>query len=304
MSGRGLVDVYVGVLLDSVRRALARTSTDMPVLTGRAATRLMWGQSPDIPRDRLFAVVVAAAMGGRPAQALPVSTLSTLWWTGIGGELSDSTMLALGHIGQIRAPKERKLAWVEDLTASTASVAETRHVAKARRFALPRREDVLSDHLGVHGAAYARDAVMAARICAPHAIEAWRRFGALYGLLRKLTQDLQESTVDQHTRPRLRVPGLLMAHAGAVASSGVRAMLTDLHRTTPQDRQTMATLRAVLRSDEVVTAYRTDLRALHRRACTRLDELNPEPLYGKLLRATLDEVIEVSKPKSRELVAL
>lgn len=298
------MDVYAEVLLESVRKALARTSTDMPVLTGRAATRLRWGQSPDLPRDRLFAVVVAGAMCGRPAQALPVSTLSTLWWTGIGSELSDSTILALGHIGRIRAPKERKLAWVEDLTSSTASVAETRHVASARRFALPRREDVLSDHLGVDGAAYARDAVMAARICAPRSIEAWRRFGALYGLLRRLNQDQQQSTVEQSANPQLRVPGLLMAHAGALATSGVRAVLGDLLRAAPQDVRTRATARAVLRSPEVVTAYRTDLLALHRRACKRLDELAPEPVYGELLRSALDEVLDESSPKPRELVAL
>ena len=84
----------------------------------------------------------------------------------------------------------------------------------------------------------------------------------------------------------------------------VRAVLGDLLRAAPQDVQTRATARAVLRSPEVVTAYRTDLLALHRRACKRLDELDPEPVYGELLRSALDEVLDESSPKPRELVAL
>ena len=50
--------------------------------------------------------------------------------------------------------------WMEDVVHSTSSAAETAIAVRTRHFTEFDRQHVLSDHLGVHGAAYARDAVM------------------------------------------------------------------------------------------------------------------------------------------------
>lgn len=302
--GQNLVDTHVSALREAVSTALASLAAELPSLSSELTTRLLEHDDPRIARERLFAVVVAAAMGGRPAQGLPVATISTLWWSGVDDGLPNATMLTLHHIGTIRASKERRMGWMEDVLKSTNSAVESSLAAKTRSAGDFGRQTVLSDHLGLHGGAYARDAAMTARSCAPGMVEPWRKFGMLYGLLRRTTLDHRSSTVDDDGDPTLIVPDLLMAHACARATPAAKVELARLRSEAPLHAHTRATLRDLLRSPHVVAAYRTDLRGLHQRAHTQLDELAPAPPYGDVLRSALDEVLEAGVPSVREVVGL
>lgn len=306
MSRRGLnlVDVHVSALREAVSTALASLTAELPWLSSELTIRLLQNDDLRIIRERLFAVVAAAAMGGRPVQGLPVATISTLWWSGVDDGLPNAAMLTLHHIGTIRASKERRMGWLEDVLKSTNSAVESVIAARTRHAGEFGRQTVLSDHLGLHGGAYARDAVMTARICAPRMIEPWRKFGMLYGLLRRTTLDHRLSTVDEDGNPALIVPGLLMAHACAKATPAAKVELARLRNEAPLHPQTRATLRDLLRSPHVLAAYRTDLRGLHHRAHAQLNELDPVAPYGDLLRSALDEVLETGVPNAREVVGL
>lgn len=298
------MDAYADGLKEAVHSAITTMAAETPLLTDRASLRLPWhDQDLGGSRERLFAVMAAGAMGGRPAQGLPVAATSTLWWTGVDIGYTDATVLALRHISTIRTSKERKMLWMEDVVHSTSSAAETALAVRNRHFTDFDRQTVLSDHLGVHGAAYARDAVMTARICAAHAVERWRKFGLLYGLLRKLTLDHSSSTVDEDANPSLVVPDLLMAHACA-ATQDRRLELAHLRRGAARNERMRATLRDLLRSPRVVKAYYVDLRRLHHRACAQLDELEFEPLHGAVLRSNLDETLKIGPLSVREVVGL
>ena len=306
MSRRGLklVDVHVSALREAVSTALASLTADLPWLSSELTTRLLRNDDLRIARERLFAVIAAAAMGGRPVQGLPVATISTLWWSGVDDGLPNAAMLTLHHISTIRVSKERRTGWLADVLKSTNSALEASIAAKTRHAGEFSRQTVLSDHLGLHGGAYARDAAMTARICAPRMVEPWRKFGVLYGLLRRTALDHRSSTVDDDGNPALIVPDLLMAHACARATPAAKVELARLRSEASLHPYTRATLRDLLRSPHVVAAYRTDLRGLHHRAHAQLDELEPVSPYGELLRSTLDEVLETGVPSAREVVGL
>lgn len=307
MSRRGLnlVDDHVSALREAVSTALASLTADLPRLSSELTTRLLRNDDLRIARERLFAVIAAAAMGGRPVQGLPVATISTLWWSGVDDDgLPNAALLTLHHISTIRASKERRTGWMEDVLKSTNSALEASIATKTRHAGEFSRQAVLSDHLGLHGGAYARDAAMTARICAPRTVEPWRRFGMLYGLLRRTTLDHRSSTVDEDGNPALIVPDLLMAHACARAAPAAKVELARLRSEASLHPYTRATLRDLLRSPHVVAAYRTDLRSLHHRAHAQLDELEPVSPYGELLRSTLDEALETGVPSAREVVGL
>jgi hypothetical protein len=100
MSDPGLLaDAYLGDLREALHDTLADMAAEMPLLTANATARLPRYDDVATAREGLFAGVA-------------------LWWTGVGRELAGSTMVALHHIGTIRAPKDRKLRWIEDVLRS------------------------------------------------------------------------------------------------------------------------------------------------------------------------------------------
>jgi hypothetical protein len=66
--------------LRAFEAVIAKASPDL----ARAASRYMRNQcAPTTVNLRLFAVVVAGAAAGAPHEALPVSVVSSLWWSGV-----------------------------------------------------------------------------------------------------------------------------------------------------------------------------------------------------------------------------
>ena len=299
-----LADAFTGGLREAVHRALAEMIGELPLLAARTSMRLPRPDDVHTVRDRLFAAVAAGAMSGSPVKGLTVSVVSTLWWTGIDADLADATMLALRHVGSLRIPSERKLEWIEDVMCSTTTVTETTLAARARPRNEMSRHEVISGLLGTYGTAFARDAAMTARDCAPHAVEQWRKFGLLYGLLRKLARDERSSTVHDFANPRLVAPALLTAHALAGATPPARDELAKLQRGSKLNPDTHVDLRRLLRSSAVVTAYRADLRELHRRACAELDALDPAPLYDGALRNGMRDVLTAGSPSAQQMARL
>ena len=304
-----MLSAHTSELHEAVDAAIAEVATQMPFLAARVATQVAAQRKRGIARERLFASVVAAAMGGSPRAALPVCTVSSLLWAGVGdtgtGEhLTGAALIALNHIGSTRTTKDRRLRWVDDVTHSVAAATEAVFAYQARHFHEITRQNVLSYHLGLSGAAYARDAVMTARLFTEDTIEAWRRFGLMYGLLHDLATDHRSSTVDEDGNPDLVIPELLLAHALSCTKSELRVELALLHQESRADARKRETLRDLLRSRRVVSAYETDLRGFHLRACAELDALNAVPEYRDLLRSSLDDTLALVMPLVREVVGL
>lgn len=298
-----LVADQTQALREALTVAIRSIITDLPHLAAKVTRQAMRLRATT--GERVFPAIVAVALGANPKKALPLCTASALWWISTDADAAGAqcgAMLAMRHLSAVGVPDSCKLVWFDEITRSTISAIETRLAGRGR---LISRKNVLASHLGIAGAAYARDAAMAAHLAVDHPVDEWRKFGALYGLLRQLHADHVSSTVDEDGNPRLLVPPLLASHAHRLSNSGVRTELTRLLREVPSgDSGRHALLRDLLRSPRAVAAYAHDLRGLHRRACAQLDALNATEEARTALRSTLDSTLTLPMPGSRELIGV
>ncbi|WP_394617284.1 hypothetical protein JNUCC0626_48085 [Lentzea sp. JNUCC 0626] len=287
----GSLDAYLETLDRATRSALAKAAADPSVLTYQAGIQLSSEPDSISTREGLFALAAAAVMGGEPGKALPVATMSALWWTGMRFSILDATRLAQHHLQKTLAPADRKLLWANDVSDCAISAGRAARSMSRRHFTEISRQNVLSDLMGSFGAAYSRDAVMTARLFAPQAIEHWRRYGLFHGLLRKLTLDEKSSTVVDTSAAELIVPDLLVAHAFAHVRPPIRVALARLRAGVVLNRDLQGALRGHLRSPVITRAYHADLRSMHRRACLMLADIDPGTQFGHVLRSELDLVV-------------
>ncbi|WP_330277163.1 hypothetical protein OG205_16705 [Lentzea sp. NBC_00516] len=303
-----LVDEQTHALHEALTAAIRSIITDLPHIAAKVTTQR---QSPQVRADaaeRVFPAIVAAALGVSTKKALALCTASALWWMSTDSDTLGAqcgAMLAIRHLKPVRASASCKLEWFDEVSRSTTSVLETRLAERARHYTEISRKNVLASCLGETGAAYARDAAMAAHLVDEHPVEEWRRFGAVYGLMRQLHADHQKSTVDSDGDPVLVVPPLLAAHAFQLAKPGVRLELARLLREkSSSDTGRSDVLRDLLRAPRVVEAYARDLRKLHGKARVLLGTLNAAEDARVVLKSGVDSVIQLAMPGGRELIGV
>ncbi|WP_086662145.1 hypothetical protein [Lentzea kentuckyensis] len=301
-----LIDEQARALRDALTAAIRSTRTELPHLAAKLTAQRHSTRTRAEEANSVFPAIVAAALDVDPKPALPLCTASALWWISVDSEAVGAqcgAMLAMRHLGTARGPDGCKLAWFDEFARSSTAVIETRLAARGRRAGDISRKSVLAHHLGITGAAHARDAAMAAHLAEEHAVDGWREFGALYGLIRQLHTDHVRSTVDDDGNATLIVPPLLLAHAFELGNSGMRRELVRLPPNAPaRDPGQHTMLRDLLRSPRTVAAYARDLRRLHRRASARLDDLHPAGAARTALRSTLDATLELTMPGAREII--
>jgi hypothetical protein len=300
------VDEQTHVLREALTTATRALITDLPHIAAKINAQRQATRVRAALPERVFPAVVAAALGTNPRRALPICVASALWWISADANAEDvqcGAALALRHLRTVRLPDSCKLQWYEEITRSTTSVIEARLANRGGHAGRLSRKSVLARHLGITGAAYARDAAMAAHLVDEHPVDEWRGFGALYGLLRQLHADHARSTVDEDGNPQLVVPPLLVAHVFHQGNAAVRHELTRLRREASYGGLVRhGLLREILRSPRAVDAYAQDLRGLHGKARAVLDGLQTTDEAAAVLRSAVDSVLELTMPGAREVI--
>ncbi|KJK43411.1 hypothetical protein UK23_33370 [Lentzea aerocolonigenes] len=253
-----------------------RLATDLraAVADPPSTTALLTQVEPPLVFARLFAVVTAAAAGGSPHNAMPVSVLSSLWWAGLETSTgAAAARLPLRYLRSLDITEDLRRGWTTDL-----------------------EETAVDPGPGssVRSNAYARDAFMAARTCAPSDGPQWREFGRLYGSL--ADQAAANSAGGAHTPP------LLLASACKIASTHRRQHMIRLGEEAGRNAEAGIALRDLSSAPDAVQLYDREVHDLHSRAVSTLAGLcEPNP-YRAFLRSRLDGLLQNSLVRPREMV--
>jgi hypothetical protein len=273
----------LGDLARILRIAVHCVDTDLRLATGLCAAAVAPPSSAELRRQvepplvfaRLFAVVTAAAAGGSPHDAMPVAVMSSLWWAGAETRTSAAaTGLPLLYLRSLEIAEDLRQGWTADLEETAAGPG-----AKS----------------SIRSNAYARDAVMAARTCAPPDERRWREFGRLYGSL--ADQAAANSAGDDRTPP------LLFAHAREIASTHVRRHMLRLSEEAGRNAGARTALRDLSSTRGALQRYDREVRDLHSLAVGTLTELcGPNP-YRTYLLTRLEGLLRHSQVRPRETVS-
>ena len=310
------LDVHVPALLDALESAIAQLSEDAPLLAKGVADQVHAHRSDDwIRRNRLFGVAVLGSQDADPAAAIPVAVTSMLWWAGaealddladgyaldaldgamltaMPASIANLAVLPLDYIEAQDATPALKSTWRRELLWSSRLAAEGQ-LADASPADIVGREHVLAGYRGKTGAAYARDAVMAARIRRDGGLDGetigrWREFGMLYGVLRQLHNDNSGDAAEDNEDLVNYTPTLRLAHAFSTSGTGQRRHLVRLRQAARTNPAARLRLHGILTSKPVTASYHRDVRGLHHQACLLLDSLCAGGPYRDVLRAGLD----------------
>lgn len=241
------------------------------VVAPPSSAELLEQVRPPLVFARLFAVVTAAAAGGSPHKAMPVSVLSSLWWAGLEtGTSATAARLPLRHLRSLDITEDLRRGWSTDL------------------------EETIDPRSGVRSGAYARDAFMAARTCAPSDGPRWREFGRLYGLL--------ADQAAANSAGGSRTPPLLLASACRVASTHRRQHLVRLGEEAGGNADARAALRDLSSAPDAVRLYDHEVRDVHARTVRTLADLCEANPYRTFLRSRVDGLLQHSLVHPREMV--
>jgi hypothetical protein len=264
------------------------------------------------PVHRLLSLVVLAALTGDPEPALPVCLVSRLWWAGVdalddlvdgqaggGPDLSPQQIMVAATAciavapavpGVRRVPGEVRRDWERELTRTTVAAAEGQLAEQLGDTEEPSWARAMASYRDKNGAAYARDAVMAARLATddPAALRGWRAFGALFGVLRQLRNDCEPVAPQDDEDLANGVFTLKLAHAFQDAKPDRRACLSVLRARARDDTAARAELRRALADPDVAQSYGRKVQALGSQARLLLNELALPTAHRALLHHWVD----------------
>jgi hypothetical protein len=300
----------VGTLRIALREAESSLASDLHDLPRSVRSRLRdQGRSP-VVESRLFAALVAGAAGGSPHEAIPVSVLSSLWWTGVettSGTVAETLRLPLNHLRSLSIGPRLRHDWARELVRSFVPSGQKTLADQAVDLAAVRQRYLTPTCTTRRSAAYARDAIMAVRLLGVSEArsEKWRDFGALFGSLMDLAAACSLVAVDSApVRAAPVISPLLFAHAVASASAHRRRHLLHLAEEAEHDADARAVLHELVHSRPGALAYHHDLATLHSRARDCLLRLCvPGPCSVRLL-SDLDRWRAQAQAQPREVLGL
>jgi geranylgeranyl pyrophosphate synthase len=246
---------------------------------------------------RLLSLMVLAALTGDPEPALPVCLVSRLWWAGVDAldDLVDGQagrdpalspqQVMVGATACITLPHEVprlwpvpglvRLDWEREITRASAAAAEGQLAEQLTEPEEPSWARAMASYRDKNGAAYARDAVMAARLATddPAVLRGWRAFGSLFGVMRQLRNDSEVPSAADDEDLANGVFTLELAHALETAAPDRRASLRALSGQARHDTAARGRLRRALAEPDLARAYGTKIQSMGNRARLLLDEL-------------------------------
>jgi len=283
-------------------------------------------QGPD--SNRMFPLAVLGAITGDPQPAIPVAVVSTVWWAGAEAldDLSDAMAggppsptgltaaeLLIGgvacleliprqFIARCPLPEDVRGAWNEEMITASVAAASGQLADVARDADALDWARVMLTYVGKTGAAYARDAVMAAQLAARDAatIRAWRAFGQLFGVLRQMHNDNADVAPDTDEDLANGTPTLLLAHALETASQARRTELLKLRSEAKRNVESRARLRHLLHEPDISSGYTGKLFESYRLAGSLLDSLTEPSAYRDALRSRMDATVRLAVPRPRK----
>ena len=277
----------------------------------------------------MFPLAVLGALTGDPEPAVPVGVVSTVWWAGAEAldDLSDvmargapvsstgltSTQLLIGGVACLELiprqfidrcplPDDVRSAWSAEMIAASLSAANGRLGNAARDADALNWARVMTNYVSKTGAAYARDAVMAAQVVtrAAASIGAWRAFGELFGVLRQMRNDNAQVSPEDDQNLANGTPTLLLAHALATATPAHTAKLLELRAAAMRDVEARAALQHLLHAPDIASGYSGKLHATYHLACSLLDSIAGPSIYRDALRSRMDTTVRLATPQPTE----
>jgi hypothetical protein len=261
---------------------------------------------------RLLPLAVLASLTGDPGPALPVCLVSRLWWAGVdalddlvdqqaGGSpdmspqqvmVAAAACIALTEAipGLSQVPGQVRRDWEREITRATAAAAEGQLAEQLGESEQPSWTRAMASYRDKNGAAYARDAVMAARLATddPAALRGWRAFGSVFGVLRQVRNDCQVLSPADDEDLANGVFTLQLAHAVQNAAPDHRASLLALRARARHEEAARVQLRRALAEPDLAQAYGTQIQAIGNQARFLLNELAPPSPYRDLLHQWVD----------------
>jgi hypothetical protein len=276
---------------------------------------------------RLFGLLVAGALTGRPEDAVPVGTVSRLWWAGAQAldDLADTdidgvpvrpaetattmvdtpsaaqhmarsvlsamacgTLVPFAVIEAQPLPPEITRSWRRTLL-GTSLQATAGQLGDLATIGPFTWAQVIRNYRGKTGAPYGRDAVMAARLSTadPVHLRAWRGFGELFGLLRQVANDAAPTGSGTNEDLANGTVTLSLAHALETSDPEARQRLLRLRQHARRDPQARTELAAALSRPDLKVGYAGRIGALRDQACTLLDRLASASDHRDLLHHLL-----------------
>jgi heptaprenyl diphosphate synthase len=279
--------------------------------------------------NRMFPLAVLGALTGDPEPAVPVGVVSTVWWAGAEAldDLSDvmagavpvsltgltPTELLIGGVACLELiprqfidrcplPDDVRSAWSAEMIAASVAAASGQLADVARDAGALGWARVMATYVGKTGAAYARDAVMAAQLVTHDAatIGAWRAFGQLFGVLRQMRNDNAQANPEHDEDLANGTPTLLLAHALETGTPARTAELLELRAAARRSVEARAALRHLLHAPDIASGYTGKLHAAYHLACSLLDSVAGPSIYRDALRSRMGATVRLAAPQPTE----
>ena len=259
------------------------------------------------PAHRLLSLVVLAALTGDPEPALPVCLASRLWWAGVSAlddlvdgqadgdpDLSPQQIMVAATacialpqavLSLRQVPGQLRRDWEPEMTRASVAAAEGQLAEQLPETEEPSWARAMASYRDKNGAAYARDAVIAARLAAgdPASLRGWRAFGSMFGVLRQLRNDHNAAAPEADEDLANGVFTLELAHALESAAPDRRACLRALTAHARHDTAARARLRAALAEPDAAQSYGRKIQAMGNQARMLLNELAVPSPHRELL---------------------
>jgi hypothetical protein len=268
---------------------------------------------------RSLSLVVMAALTGNPEPALSVCLASRLWWTGVDalddlvdGQAADGRLglspqqvmvaatacisLPQAITGLRPVPGQVRRDWDREFARANSAAAEGQLAEQLTESEEPSWARAMASYRDKNGAAYARDAVMAARLASddPAVLRGWRAFGMTFGVLRQLCNDGDVPVPENDEDLTNGVFTLEVAHALENSAPERRAALQVLREQALHDTAARVQLRQALADPELAHPYKARVRSMGNRLGLLLDELAAPSPHRTLLHHWIESSVIVA----------
>jgi hypothetical protein len=290
--------------------SMAELGTAHPALAA-AAGRLVHSDPALGNPYRLLGCCVMGALGEDPGHAVPLLAASRIWWVGaetyddvadgefdagaVGMSVAEAATVSAACVGVVplavygtsRFPDSFTVEWAREYVASTLEAADGQIADIASASGPLTWPVVMRIYVGKTGAAYGRDAALAARLAGAddEAVRGWRAFGRVFGVLRQLVNDGKAESAESNEDLVNGTRTLLLALAAEVAGEKAETeRLLSLRDSAMTDAAARAALGSYFADPDIVNPYNARLRVLERQLTSLLEALAPPTEYRDYIR--------------------
>ncbi|MFI1036031.1 polyprenyl synthetase family protein [Streptomyces sp. NPDC020951] len=284
--------------------------------------KLLDADSSAVSHHRLLACPITGMLAGDPGLALPVCVVSRIWWAGAEtlDDLLDEqfdtgsaamtraaatvagaaciTLLPQAVVAEHGYAKDLETLLTRELTQGALHAADGQlaDLSESSRDSFSWKQ-VMTSYVGKTGAAYGRDAAMAAHLAGASASESrgWRTLGRLFGVLRQTANDRAYPTAEQDADLRNGTRTLLLAYALESAEPYEAETLVKWSDAARHDMTARQELWDRLHGPAVAHGYNRRLRRIHGHVSGLLEQLAPPSTQRDLLQWMIDTSVVDSK---------